>query len=140
MEHFRITISANGQLRFSGNRVFWANFAIEVPLEKYRQILFRDPDKRYISVHPGTGVEIAVPYIQTGATLAAQTLNPVWDQNPKLYAQLNVEFVADGNLLSNLDRRVTLEVGCSLPLKNSPMIDHGEEAPDFVLGRYNHTP
>ena len=35
-----------------------------------------------------------------------------------------------------MDRRVTLEVGTSLPLKNSPMIDHGVEAPDFILGRY----
>ena len=35
-----------------------------------------------------------------------------------------------------LDRRVALEVGCSLPIKNSPMFDHGNEAPDFVLGRF----
>ena len=41
------------------------------------------------------------------------------------------------NLNHSLDRRVALEVGCSLPLKNSPMIDHGQEAPDFVLGRFN---
>jgi hypothetical protein len=35
-----------------------------------------------------------------------------------------------------MDRRVTLEVGCSLPMKNSPLVDHGVEAPDFVIGRY----
>ena len=23
-----------------------------------------------------------------------------------------------------------------MPIKNSPLVDHGEEAPDFVLGRY----
>ena len=48
----------------------------------------------------------------------------------------DVEYIAEGNLISTLDRRVTLEVGTSLPLKNSPLIDHGTEAPDFVLGRY----
>ena len=47
-----------------------------------------------------------------------------------------MEYVGSGNLLNTLDRRVTIEVGCSLPLKNSPLVDHGEEAPDFVLGRY----
>ena len=33
-------------------------------------------------------------------------------------------------------RRVALECGCSLPIKNSPMIDHQRETPDFVLGRW----
>ena len=45
-------------------------------------------------------------------------------------------FYASPSLFHTLDRRVTVEVGCSLPLKNSPMIDHGIEAPDYVLGRY----
>ena len=49
---------------------------------------------------------------------------------------LLVQFFGSPNLLHTLDRRVTLEVGCSLPLKNSPMIDHGKESPDVVLGRY----
>ena len=30
----------------------------------------------------------------------------------------------------------TIEVGCSLPMKNSPLVDHGVEAPEWVLGRY----
>ena len=136
LEHFRMNITANGQLRFSGNKIFWANFAIQVPLEKYRQILFRSATKQYISVHPGTGSEIAVPYVHGAATITVPTLDPVWDGAYDPADQLGLEFVAEGNLLSTLDRRVTLEVGCSLPLKNSPMVDHGEEAPDFVLGRF----
>ena len=45
-----------------------------------------------------------------------------------------------GNLWSTLDRRIALEMGCSLPLQNSPMIDHNEEAPDFALGRWMYNP
>ena len=39
-------------------------------------------------------------------------------------------------VFSTLERRVALECGCSLPIKNSPMIDHQRETPDFVLGRW----
>jgi hypothetical protein len=39
-------------------------------------------------------------------------------------------------VFSTLERRVALECGCSLPIKNSPMIDHQKETPDFVMGRW----
>ena len=145
-EHFRVSITSNGQIQFSGNKYFWANFAIEVPLAKYRQILFKDIAQRYISIHPSTGIEVAQPYVAAGAAqLQSAILNPVFDgtnaahiqpDGPTLGYVTAIEFVGDGNLLSTLDRRITLEVGCSLPIKNSPLVDHGEEAPDFVLGRY----
>jgi hypothetical protein len=41
-----------------------------------------------------------------------------------------------GACFSSLERRIALEVGCSLPTKNSPMVDHQKEAPDFVIGRW----
>ena len=41
-----------------------------------------------------------------------------------------------GNLFLGLDRRVAVELGTSLPIKNSPMISHQEEFPDFVIGRW----
>ena len=34
---FEIALTTNGQLRFSGNKVFWANFVVEFPTEKYRR-------------------------------------------------------------------------------------------------------
>ena len=46
------------------------------------------------------------------------------------------EFVLNGNVFSSMERRIALEVGCSLPIKNSPMVDHQKESPDFVLGRW----
>ena len=34
---FEIALTTNGQLRFSGNKVFWSNFLIEFPTEKYQR-------------------------------------------------------------------------------------------------------
>ena len=45
-------------------------------------------------------------------------------------------FLATNCLLSSLDRRVSIELGASLPMLNSPMVDHNQETPDFVLGRW----
>jgi hypothetical protein len=136
---FEIALTTNGQLRFSGNKVFWANFLIEFPTDKYRQILFNDPDRQYVAIHPGTGALIDAPYVYNGANQEYMVgpMNPVWDGNvnPIDYVRA-VEYVGTGNVLNMLDRRVTLEVGTSLPIKNSPMIDHGVEAPDYILGRY----
>ena len=136
---FEIALTTNGQLRFSGNKVFWANFVIEFPTEKYRQILFNDPDRQYIAIHPGSGATIDAPYILNGATgeYEPTQMIPVWDENvnPVDYIRA-AEYVGKGNVLNMLDRRVTLEVGTSLPLKNSPMIDHQKETPDFVLARW----
>ena len=147
-EHFRIGLSQNGQLRFSGNRIFWSNFAIEVPMEKYRQIFFRNPDQRYMWINPITEQAEMNVFVETNnlpALPVVTTTTAVGWGCPNNYHVTapgtpentrELEFVTPGNILSSLDRRVTLEVGCSLPLKNSPMIDHGQEAPDFVLGRY----
>ena len=45
-------------------------------------------------------------------------------------------FTSQASIFSTMERRVALEVGCSLPIKNSPMVDHQRETPDFVLGRW----
>ena len=45
-------------------------------------------------------------------------------------------FTTQSSIFSSMERRVALEVGCSLPIKNSPMVDHQKESPDFVLGRW----
>ena len=50
---------------------------------------------------------------------------------------LNLHMVeTQASIFSSLERRVALEVGCSLPIRNSPMVDHQRETPDFVLGRW----
>jgi hypothetical protein len=47
-----------------------------------------------------------------------------------------ITYTSHASIFSTLERRVALECGCSLPIKNSPMIDHQKETPDFVLGRW----
>ena len=140
-DFLQIELTPNGQLKFSGNKVFWADFTIQVPVEKYRQILFKDPDKEFIALHPGTGAIIDEPYVSGGGggpnyDFTPAALVPVWDGEQDPLDGFPVQYAASGNMLNMLDRRVTLDVGCSLPIKNSPMIDHDVEAPDFVLGRY----
>ena len=51
------------------------------------------------------------------------------------HSQLKIRLELDGNLLQ-MDRRISVELGTSLPIKNSPMIDHQKEHPDFVIGRW----
>ena len=142
-QHFNISLTPNGQLRFSGNKVFWANFMIEIPNERYRAILFNDPDRRFLAINPITNQETLEPIrieedpfgLEPNYIAMGFGIDDGFD-----YGDLDdtsaLEFIGNGNIIASLDRRVTLEVGCSLPLKNSPMVDHGEESPDYVLGRY----
>ena len=138
-QFFNIQVTANGQIRFAGNAEFWANFVVEVPLEKYRLIFFKSADAaqyRYLSLDPNTGAT-RVPYDLVANAGQLTTLpNAAVVQIPVDGGPPALTYIGTGNLLSTLDRRVTIEVGCSLPIKNSPLIDHGVEAPDFVLGRY----
>ena len=55
-------------------------------------------------------------------------------------AKEKIKVRLQANTFSTLDRRVAIEMGCSLPIKNSPMIDHQKETPDFVLGRWLYQP
>ena len=45
-----------------------------------------------------------------------------------------------GNLYSTLDRRVCIEVGTSLPLENSPLVEDNVEANDYILRALFHKP
>ena len=53
-EFLQIGINSSGNLVFTTNAAFWCNFVIEIPMAKYRSMLFGDK-KRYISMHPLTG-------------------------------------------------------------------------------------
>ena len=141
-EHFKVVLDQTGCLRFMGSAAFWNNFWIYVPLPKYRVILNNDHDRFLYSFNPQTNQQVDEPIEVNGGTVTAYV--EMHDQEIDQFDQTNLTieetvagtFVCSGNLYHNLDRRVTLEVGCSLPIKNSPMIDHGVEAPDYVLGRY----
>ena len=40
------------------------------------------------------------------------------------------------SLYMGLDRRVGIELGTSLPIKYSPLVDHQTEYPDYIIGRW----
>ena len=148
-EYLEIALDKNGNLKFKGSRPFWLNFWIYVPLPKYRVIINNDHDRFLYSYNPETNQRVDTPitlmdaiYPIVGSIVSAYEImhnQPIAEfdaTNQTIYELVVGSYVLSGNLFHNLDRRVTLEVGCSLPIKNSPMIDHGVEAPDFVLGRY----
>ena len=59
-----------------------------------------------------------------------------FDRHGGALAHDMVTIVHHACCFSTLERRVAIECGTSLPIKNSPMIDHQKETPDFVLGRW----
>ena len=140
LDYFDMFLTTGGLLKFRGNKIFWSNFVIEIPEAKYRYLLLGDSTKRYISINPSTGAAVeqytdghgtVVPFANWGAIDKA-----TWTDDPNLTGDFRT-LTGAMNIANSLDRRVALEVGCSLPLKNSPMFDHGTEAPDFVLGRFH---
>ena len=54
----------------------------------------------------------------------------------KIWQEIKAAFKFQGNIFSTFDRRVCIEVGTSLPIKNSPLVEDNIEASDFILGRF----
>jgi len=144
LDYLDVFLTSGGLLKFKGNKIFWSNFVIEVPDERSRYMLLGNTTKQFISLHPSTGA-IHEAYAENDAE--NQEVQPfdnwaaidttTWIDDPELKeTEFHRTFTGAINIANSLDRRVALEVGCSLPIKNSPMIDHGKEAPDFVLGRF----
>ena len=140
IEHLKITLTENGNISFKGSRAFWANFVIDVPEKRYRQIFF-GTDRQFVSLHPISGANND-PYTVVGGQLQTNAFNPIVAAGAETTSITNPTnaqvhlFLGDANIMNTIDRRVTIEVSCSLPVKNSPMIDHGKESPDFALARY----
>ena len=145
VHHLQIMLNSNGSIEIAGTRTFWANFVIEVPESKYQQIFFGTA-KQYVSLHPTTGAINANPYtivapgrLQTNAfapVVDAGGIQLIQSQAYNFDHQMEHKYAGAANIMNTLDRRVTIEVSCSLPIKNSPMVDHGREAPDFALARF----
>ena len=51
-------------------------------------------------------------------------------------AKEKVSVQLDQNVFHGMDRRVAIELGTSLPIKQSPIVDHQKQFPDFVIGRW----
>ena len=77
----------------------------------------------------------ATPGVFSNASVAINHANSFNSFNGGLAYYL-LTWTSKVSIFSSLERRVALEVGCSLPIKNSPMVDHQRESPDFVLARW----
>ena len=150
-------IDTAGRLRFTGACIFWANFCIEIPEPKYQHLLFGDiatrmrsinpaTTGRFVGIHPGTGAIHDPVELQPDGSMNGRAFSPPLQQAS--YDDWRSNTFTLGNYLSfsglidavrSLDRRVGVEIECSLPIKNSPMYDHAQESPDFVLYRHNFT-
>ena len=154
--HFEFQLGTDGHLRAIGTKAFWANFfiVIEKPQHQYAfegqkttsnvlagamQIALKDDGSVYepILLQNDTHVLFQNPGAQgfTGADInTATTLANLAYRNTKL------QYRFSANIWSTIDRRVAVEIGCSLPIVNNPMVDHNKEHPDFTIGRWMFNP
>ena len=55
LDYLNVFLTSGGLLKFKGNKVFWSNFVIEVPDERFRYLLLGNTTKQFVSVHPSSG-------------------------------------------------------------------------------------
>ena len=58
------------------------------------------------------------------------------DEAHQLMRTVQFSVLLAGNLFSTLDRRICIEVGTSLPITHSGLVEDNQEASDFILGRF----
>ena len=124
-------------------------------------------DQRIISVNPLTGalldddarihieLDITVPAapvergftftwaavdVNLDAAFETQVSNNPQDEDSELYGSLIMAYIMGGNLYASMDGRVCIEVGTSLPLTHSALIEDNKEKPDYSLGRFMFNP
>ena len=164
-EHLKFEVSTSGRLRIIATKAFWANFIIEIPalqnqfgffgprstddavdFGRQRRFFCMNPADKSISfrkyqfntatsgsIHNMTG---SAPRILVAPSEGAAITATHYNTATAPTALELISYETKASIFSSLERRVALEVGCSLPVKNSPMVDHQKESPDFVLGRW----
>ena len=151
-DHLGIWINSDGTININGSSPFWSCFLIEIPSVQYQFCFYGPRDniatdytrrRRSLSVDPLTG-EPSFAKVQTDAVGNAISLlrhqKRYMNETRSMYNGANADndilFKCKANTLSSLERRIALEIGCSLPIKNSPMVDHERETPDFTIARW----
>ena len=148
-KHLEFNIDGSGHLLIGGTEAFWHNYYIHVPNVAYRAIFFNDKNQAYLAVDYDNGTLID-PYSHFGDPAAYHTdkfpakAANYWEPAPNGGGHVNggtgFAVQCNGNVLSTFDRRVCLEVGTSLPMKSSPLVENEKETADFVLGRFFFKP
>ena len=160
VKHVYFSLRADGVLRLYGTRAFWSNYFVYCPNAEYQYMLFGDREtnpyfaldfngKRIGSHFILRGEDAAAPPNQLAVFLdledtAGYTEYPPF-HNITTQATLAVRntiaiLYMGASFIGSSDRRIALEIGSSLPIVNNPMVDHNNEHPDFVLGRWMWNP
>ena len=163
-KHLEFRLHNSGRLQIRGSRTFWSYFCIHMPNPHYRSIFLgpyfnHNQNQRIISVNPRTGAlfdydaRMTFAILGNGAEVALTNdwafLDPALNlafeaqvsNNPALvasstYGATILALMLHGNLYSSLDERVCIEVGTSLPLTHSSLIEDNREKPDYSIGRF----
>ena len=148
-----VMINSAGIITIEAPNYFWHWYMIHIPNKQYQHLFLGDlfdptKDQRLIIVRADTGVRVpvAAPAVvfaanDTLATITQQTVYNVADytqQNlanipPNAYARKAFKFRGS---LFGFDRRIAIEIGSSLPLTQSALIEDNNESSDFILGRF----
>ena len=165
-KHLEFRLANSGRLQIRGSRTFWSYFCIHIPNAHYRSIFLgpyfnHNQNQRILSVNPRTGelfpaeddarlvFAILANGTESALTKGWAFLDPALDiafealvaNNPALpasqaFGSTIFALVLSGNLYSSLDERVCIEVGTSLPMTHSALIEDNKEKPDYSLGRF----
>ena len=164
--HLGFWITPDGRLAVDGSVIFWSSFIIQFPTKKYREILGFTNEFLSLSAIAGSAMGNAAATNIALREQAITVVGDTWTMHDfppgggdtiadlqgweaalgtgngasaNIKAQVfdkTHSIIGNNCIFSSLDRRVSIELGASLPIINSPMIDHNQEMPDFVLGRW----
>ena len=149
------TINTAGIITISAPQYFWHWYMIHIPNKQYQHLFLGnlfDPHKNQslIIMRADTGaiVDVAHPavvFAGGGATAAIvpQAVNNVGNYTVASGQQLvapaaafgRQDFKYNGSLFG-FDRRIAIEIGSSLPLTQSALIEDNIESSDYILGRF----
>ena len=160
VKHVYFSLRADGVLRLYGTRAFWANYFVYCPNAEYQYMLFGDRETNPYFALDFNGKRIGSHFILRGedgadppnqlAVFLDLAHTPGYTEYPPFHNITTQATLAVRNAIAILymgasfigasDRRIALEIGSSLPIVNNPMVDHNNEHPDFVLGRWMWNP
>ena len=156
VKHLEFQLQTDGRLRVIGTRAFWANcfLMIEKPQHQYAlqgrrttstvadgamQIAMNDGNQSYDPILLQNATHVLFEDQGVLGFTAANISNATTPAH-LAYRNTKLQYILGANLWSTLDRRIAVEIGCSLPIVNNPMVDHNKEHPDFTIGRWMFNP
>ena len=148
-------INTAGIITIEAPLYFWHWYMIHIPNKQYQHLFLGDlfdprKEQRLIIINADTTelVPLAHPAVIFAANYTTAAIVPQAVQNAALFtvaAGANqpapVEaFVRHGfkfrGSIFGFDRRIAVEIGSSLPLTQSALIEDNNESSDFILGRF----